>query len=96
MQVQPPSTKLPRTLVPVCALKVRAVDFILRLDVPAPTSLVGDERTLGKGLAGAQDELGVGADGREAVVDGEVAAAERAEEVGDGGLGLGLGEDDVR
>lgn len=62
----------------VCALEVDALDLLVEWDVPGSAALVGHE---GKRVGGRDkaDELAVGGDGREAVVDGEGGALEGGE-----------------
>src|SRR5699024_7313878 len=43
VQVQPPRAKLPRPLVPIRALKIRARGFVPRRDVPAAAALIRHE-----------------------------------------------------
>lgn len=88
------------------ALEIGAAVLVLRRDVPAPAALIRHQRPLpplalpgfriatgsGKGRGYLRDVGGVGADGFEAVVRREGAAAELGEEAGDGGL---VGEDVV-
>lgn len=46
LQIQPPGTEAPLSLMPVRALEVCAASFTFRRDVPASTSFVGDKREL--------------------------------------------------
>lgn len=94
MQIQPTRAELPRPLVAIRALKVRAAGLIVGDNIPAAAALVGDEWPPAVGLGGGKDEARIGSDGGESVVDAEVGAAEGGEEVGQRG-GLLLEEDDV-
>lgn len=60
---------------PVCGFEVRAPLLSFGRDVPAPASLVGDERELVRS-GDFVDEIGIAGDGAEAVGDGEVGAFE--------------------
>lgn len=46
LQIQPPGTEAPLSLMAIGALEVCAASFTLRRDVPASTSFVGDKREL--------------------------------------------------
>lgn len=43
MQVQPPGAEFPDARVPIRTLEIRAPCFLLRINIPAPTSFVRDQ-----------------------------------------------------
>jgi hypothetical protein len=93
LQIQPPRTKLPRPLVSIRTLEIRTPRLPPRPHIPTPAALIGHQRSAVHVRHGGREE-GVVLDGGEAVVDGEVGAAEGGEELGYGGLGEGGGGED--
>lgn len=91
-QIQPPQTKTPFPEMPIRRLEIRASRFALRLDVPAPAALVGDQRQA-QTFRDAGDEIPVRGDGAQPVADAEVAALQVLQRVFD--AGRGGGEEDV-
>lgn len=46
LQIQPPGTETPLSLMTIRALEVRAAGFDLWRDIPASTAFIGDDREL--------------------------------------------------
>lgn len=69
---------------PIRRLEVSASRFALRLDVPAPAALVGDQRQA-QTFRDAGDEIPVRGDGAQPVSDAEVAALQVLQRVFDAG-----------
>lgn len=93
MQIQPPGAKLPYSSMPIRALEVCAPPFVFGLNVPTPTSLVGDQWPVVR-VCDALSESCIVLDGLKPVADRERRSSELAEGLREVVLCL-LGEDEV-
>lgn len=77
MQIQTPGAELPLARVAISALEVGRASLAIRIDIPAATTLVGDQGQ-SKALSYLVDEGGIMKDRFEAVGDGEIGPLEVA------------------
>lgn len=77
MQIQPSQTKLPLPRMPICALEVGRPGLARRVNVPAATALIGNQRQLQR-IRYLAYKIRVVADAPQPVRDGQVGPFEVA------------------